>query len=216
MFISLTLLAYQNKPAPINKSPATVTTQTDDLSPKNTRPKTEQMTYESATVYTGSTDYFFKNKTGETVKFRVSNFEENPNLSLPANLLEAEVEEGPPGANPALIGKKMQITYDIDNQLQKIKIVAANQNIKIKMGSSLQEIEALNGNPFMLVGFEVDIAIAGKVMDWKGGKLTNRVVQFEVTKELPTKEYRQIMGDVLISSDHPVMKKADLKVILIK
>ncbi len=213
------ILGCQNKPATTSSTPATSathTTQADDLKPEKTTVKIEEMIYESATVYAGSTDYFFKNNMGEMVKFRVSNMEENPKIKLPVNLLEPNVEEGPPGANPALVGKKMQIIFGTDNQLQEIKLVDEIQNSDIKIGNSLAEVEALNGNSFMLVGFEVDRDIAGKVTDWKGGKLTNHIVQFEVTKDLPIEEYQQIMGDVPISSNHPVMKKAGLKIILIK
>lgn len=191
------------------------TTSTENTKPQKPTVKIEKMTYESATVYAGSTDYFFKNEKGETVKFRVSNLEENPIVSVPANFLEMEVEEGPPGANPDLVGKKVRVTYGADNQIQKVRIDSKSQDVLIKEGSTLADIETLNGKSFMLVGFEVDGYIAGKVADWKGGKLTDRIVQFKVTKELPTEEYQQIMGDDLFPSDHPMMKKAALKVIYV-
>ena len=61
----------------------------------------------------------------------------------------------------------------------------------------------------------VNFPVAGKAVDWKGGKLTGRVVQFGVTEELPTEEYQQIMGGDLFSSENPIMKKAKLKVIFV-
>lgn len=209
------ILSCQNKPGPISSTPTTNVPNTGSVTPEKKAIKIEEMTYESATVYAASTDYFFKNGKGEVVKIRISDLEENPKVSLPTNLLEVNIEEGPPGANPDMVGKKMRVTYGADNQIQKIRIASESQNIKIKMGSSLADIEALNGKPFMLVGFEVDGDIAGKVTDWKGGKLTDRVVQFEVTIKLTIKEYQQIMGDDLFSSDNPVMKKAGLKVIYV-
>ena len=35
-------------------------------------------------------------------------------------------------------------------------------------------------------------------------------MQFEITKELPTKEYLKIMGDSGIRSDNPILEKAGL------
>ena len=127
--------------------------------------KVEEMTYESATVYAAATDYFFKNKTGKTIKIRINNLEGNPKISIPTNFLETGIEEGPPGANPALIGKKVRVTYDANNQIQKIRIDSKSQDILIEKGNSFTEIEVLNGKSFMLVGFEVDGYIAGKVAD---------------------------------------------------
>jgi len=210
-----TMMACQNKPALTSNTPTTDATQTDSATPEKTSVKVEEMIYESATVYAAATDYFFRNKKGESIKIRISDLDENPAVSLPANLLETDVEEGPPGANPDIVGKKMRVTYGADNQIKKIRMASASQDILIKMGTTLGDIQALNGKPFMLVGFEVDGDIAGKAVDWKGGKLTDRIVQFEVTKNLPIKEYQQIMGDDLFSSENPVMKKAGLKVIYV-
>lgn len=204
LFFFFLILSCQNKSG-----------STDKTKPEKPTIIYEEMTYESATVYAAATDYFFKNGKGEMVKVRVNNLEENPKVSVPANFLETGVEEGPPGANPDLVGKKMRVTYGPDSQIQKIRRASKSQDILIEKGNTLAEIEALNGKPFMLVGFEVDGYIAGKVADWKGGKLTDRVVQFEVTEKLPIQEYQQIMGDDLFPSDHLIMKKAALKVIYV-
>ncbi len=175
----------------------------------------EILTYESATVYAAATDYSFKDAKDHFIEIRVNDLDENPVVSLPGNLLESDVAEGPPGANPDLVGKRMRVTYGPDNEVNKIRIDAESQNILLETGASLADIQAINEKPFMLVGFEVDGEIAGKAVDWKGGKLTGRVVQFGVTEELPTEEYQQIMGDDLFSSENPIMKKAKLKVIFV-
>lgn len=80
-------------------------------------------TYVDATVYAGSTDYYFKSRNGEMIKCRVSNYEEDPNLSLPDNLLDPNAAEGPPGGNPTFIGKIFQLTYDVEDKLVQVNYV---------------------------------------------------------------------------------------------
>lgn len=71
-----------------------------------------EATFESATVYTGKTDYAFKNAQGRLIQFSFSNLGENEpwNPTLPDNLLESNVD-GVPGANPELVGKTFLLIY---------------------------------------------------------------------------------------------------------
>lgn len=73
-----------------------------------------EVIYEGAAVYAGRTDYVFKNTTGHTMTIGVSNMPEDAATSpkVPANMLESGDDiEGPPGANPELVGKAFYLVY---------------------------------------------------------------------------------------------------------
>ncbi len=79
-----------------------------------------QLTYESATVYAASTDYYFKNEnTGEIIKLRISNSEE-ATVKIPDNMLQ-ESEDGPPEANKALVGKLFMLS-SIEGVITEIEL----------------------------------------------------------------------------------------------
>ncbi len=75
--------------------------------------------FEDAVVYTGVTQYFFKDsQTGKTFQVNVPSDEAHKS-SVPKNLLEDPNEiEGLPGANPKMIGKKFKITKRKDGSVQ--------------------------------------------------------------------------------------------------
>jgi len=86
----------------------------------------------------------------------------------------------------------------------------------ITIGSSLQDVVAANGSKFDLMGFEWDYG--GTVTDWKGGQFADKdfLLRFALSygnESLPHAEVQAIMGDQVISSDHPVLLKYDVKVI---
>jgi hypothetical protein len=80
-------------------------------------------TYVSATVYTGYTGYFFKDKkTGKEIQ--VQDAHDPEMVKVPNNLLEDSKDlEGLPGANPKLVGKTYIIKY-----LNGDKIVVTKAN----------------------------------------------------------------------------------------
>ncbi|CAG37442.1 hypothetical protein [Desulfotalea psychrophila] len=88
----------------------------------------------------------------------------------------------------------------------------------IAMGSSLQEIEELNGRPFKLAGFGWDYG--GTVLSWKSGLLeqafggtANRVIiRLRATGDRDGEDYRQIMGDGGFSSDNKYMQRLNPQV----
>jgi len=170
--------------------------------------------YESATVYAAATDFYFKDTEGNKIEFRESNLPGEQKVGLPELMLDPNASEGPPGANPQLVGRTFQLIYDKEGQLKTIKLVGEMPAPEIKYGSSLKLVEQANGGPFGLLGFEIDAPLAGKVVDWKGGKLEGEFVQFRPGVNLPTEEYQQILGDDIYSSEHPMMQKAELKVVL--
>jgi len=82
---------------------------------------TKMATYQSATVYAASTDYYFEDKERKIIQFRVSNLPGKNNIDIPANLLESNVSEGPPGANPELVGKAFKLIYNEQDALVRVE-----------------------------------------------------------------------------------------------
>jgi hypothetical protein len=85
----------------------------------------------------------------------------------------------------------------------------------ISLGTSLKELERLNGRPFHLSGFGWDYS--GTVMSWDKGALAAELdgghgrllVRLDTPSvaQVPEAEQSQVMGDRDVSSDHPVMQK---------
>ena len=85
----------------------------------------------------------------------------------------------------------------------------------ISLGTSLQELERLNGRPFVLAGFGWDYA--GVVTDWKGGVLDSTLAGVKLyldpgPAQQPSATYSQVLGDRDYSSDLPAMQQLDPKV----
>ena len=97
----------------------------------------------------------------------------------------------------------------------------------ISLGSTLREIERLNGYPFKLAGFAFDAA--GTIVDCGRGRLTmlgctgadadrGRQPRQLVVRLMPevawvaAPEYRQVIGDRIFSSGHPAMQALDPRV----
>jgi len=84
----------------------------------------------------------------------------------------------------------------------------------ISLGTSLKELELLNGRPFTLAGFGWDYS--GTVLSWENGSLAkdlghsqSRVIirLDSPTPESADKEVEQVLGDRGFPSNHPVMQK---------
>ena len=69
------------------------------------------LTYRSATVYAGSTDYYFANGAGREVRIRMGNLELAGSGFEPLTALD-ETAEGPPSENPAMVGREFNICFD--------------------------------------------------------------------------------------------------------
>ena len=71
----------------------------------------DPMTFRAATVYAGATDYYFSNGAGEESRIRIQS--EEIEASGFSNLTAMdETEEGPPGENPAMVGREFQVCLD--------------------------------------------------------------------------------------------------------
>lgn len=80
---------------------------------------------------------------------------------------------------------------------------ATSQGITI--GSTMEEVEAINGGPFKLYGFGWDYG--GYVNDWKGGQLSNSLSLRFASSEgegMPT----EVVGDMTLSSDDELLRQA--------
>lgn len=90
----------------------------------------------------------------------------------------------------------------------------------ISLGTSLKELERLNGRAFHLSGFGWDYS--GTVLSWDKGSLEKELnggngrlflrLGPPSDTHVPEEEQSQVLGDSDFSSDHPVMQKLNPKV----
>ncbi|GAB4398276.1 MAG: hypothetical protein OHK0053_16540 [Microscillaceae bacterium] len=108
-----------NKPLPDKAGPEPSATLTN---------KEVKVVYAYCTVYAGSTQYFFKTETGDTIQVSVLNeaLEEDgdafPNPKVPNNLVDDSKDlEGVPGENPKMVGKPFLILYNEKDEIVAVK-----------------------------------------------------------------------------------------------
>jgi hypothetical protein len=85
----------------------------------------------------------------------------------------------------------------------------------ISLGTTLQELERLNGKSFILAGFGWDYA--GVVTDWQGGTLDSALAGITLyldpgAAQHQTAAYAQVLGDRDYSSSLPAMQQLNPKV----
>ncbi len=84
----------------------------------------QKVTYISATYYTGRVDFYFKDENGKRIEVGISNFPEDKGAKYPPSLLESGEElEGPPGENPAMVGKQFYLVKNEAGKLIEIRPV---------------------------------------------------------------------------------------------
>lgn len=77
----------------------------------------------------------------------------------------------------------------------------------VTLGTTLEELETLNGRPFEMTGFGWDYG--GFVTDWKDGTLEGLTLRLDAAaSDLPEEESATISGDRTISSDLPALRRA--------
>ena len=123
------------KKSPVETHSTDTTIVTSDLPPSTVsdttipEPATEteilqKVTYVSATYYTGRVDFYFKDEKGKTIEVGISNFPEDKGAKYPPSLLESgEDIEGPPGENPAMVGKQFYLVKDKNGKVIEIRPV---------------------------------------------------------------------------------------------
>jgi hypothetical protein len=85
----------------------------------------------------------------------------------------------------------------------------------VSLGTTLQQLERLNGRPFKLAGFGWDYS--GVVFDWSGGKLDSALSGVKLyldpgPKAYESAPYKQVLGDRDYSSDLPAMQQLSPRV----
>lgn len=88
-------------------------------------------------------------------------------------------------------------------------------NRGISLGTNLQELERLNGRPFLLAGFGWDYA--GVITDWKGGALDSALAGIKLyldpgSAQYESKPYSEVLGDQDYSSSLPPMQQLNPRV----
>jgi hypothetical protein len=88
-------------------------------------------------------------------------------------------------------------------------------NQGISLGTSLEELERLNGRPFTLAGFGWDYA--GVVTDWNGGRLDSALAGVKLyldpgPAQSESSPYSQVLGDRDYSSALPAMQQLNPRV----
>lgn len=116
LFLSLTLISCENA----SSSAKTATDATEEEAAQGSE---IVALYESAAVYAGKTEYRFFTEEGEAILLSEGN-EEEAHIKKSVDLLEADEElEGPPGAEPKLIGKQFTLVKDENDAVVEIKLV---------------------------------------------------------------------------------------------
>ncbi len=82
--------------------------------------------YQSCTVYTGSTQYFFQSEKGDTIAVSVLNKELADDETLIAKVPDELIDnnpnlEGVAGENPKMVGKKFKIVYNPKGEVIEVK-----------------------------------------------------------------------------------------------
>ena len=85
----------------------------------------------------------------------------------------------------------------------------------ISLGTSLQELEHLNGRPFTLAGFGWDYA--GVITDWNGGALDSVLTRVKLyldpgPAQYESAPYSQVLGDRDYSSSMTAMQQLNPRV----
>lgn len=81
----------------------------------------------------------------------------------------------------------------------------------ITIGTSLDQLEVINGRPFKLTGFCWDYE--GRTVSWEKGRLSQQLqLDLRPTKDVSESEFETVLGDRYFSSSFPAMKKLGLVV----
>jgi hypothetical protein len=129
-----------------------------------------------------------------------------------SNSVEAtriEIGEGETAAGAVLypgdsLRRAEVVWQDSVNRRRPARLVIRGDRTKwqlprgITLGTTLQELERLNGRPFVLAGFGWDYA--GVITDWKGGTLDSALAGMKLyldpgAAQYESKPYSEVMGD---------------------
>ncbi|MEM7572007.1 MAG: hypothetical protein AAF433_03860 [Bacteroidota bacterium] len=103
---------------------------------------------------------------------------------------------------------------DISEDLQEINILirqAASPWVSeegIQIGTSLAELVTINGAPISFAGFSWDYG--GFISDWHGGSLHGSAIRLDIGPNGTGDYPLEIMGDVRLRSDNPLLEKVPI------
>ena len=101
---------------------------------------------------------------------------------------------------------ELQVGFTEDGQkIEFVRIVGAAwaTNEGLRVGTTLAELERINGGPFQFSGFGWDY---GGGVTARGRALKGIGITIAYTKNGESKEAQRVMGDRLFSSRHPALK----------
>jgi hypothetical protein len=136
----------------------------------------------------------------------------------PANVTTEQIDgaEGDKVVVTVLFAKikarRIEISWNDNKTRKRINMVTLGRSTRwaaggVQIGSTLAEVEALNGKPFTLAGFDWDYA--GTVTDWQEGKLETLPggcrlgVRFDADRQSPAAARDKVMGDKDFASTDP-------------
>lgn len=107
-----------------NESSREETTLADqEVLPSSDSSTIKLVTYTGAAVYAAVTEYQFEDENGEMLLIRGPVFDEAAKFEIPDNMLDDDPNvEGPPGANPKLVGKTFELHYNAQGELVKMAL----------------------------------------------------------------------------------------------
>ena len=128
LFTLLLLFSCQSDPASQEEN-AGSSDKTETPAPESeaasdpAKQQTMELTYESAAVYAGKTEYAFLDGNGKQQLISVSNEENVSKIKMPDNMLEDDENlEGPPGANPEMVGKSFEFVFDQSGNMIEVRL----------------------------------------------------------------------------------------------
>jgi len=133
--------------------------------------------------------------------------------------LNDEGEESPGVSIHAGTADELQVAFTADaKRIRYVRVIGRNwkTTLGVRLGTTLAELERINGGPFNFNGFGWDLG--GIVLDqprtkFAGGGLR---VGVETTKRLSDGETRAVQGDKAVSSRTPVLRKMGVRVYLLE
>lgn len=110
---------------------------------------------------------------------------------------------------------ELEVAYDPDTNPNRPAFIRVSQeetpwktDAGVTLGITLQELQQLNGKPFLFSGFGWDYG--GRVTDWNGGAFNaNLMISLDNFSENAPED---IFGDREISSDNPMLQRLKIRV----
>ena len=107
---------------------------------------------------------------------------------------------------------ELQVFFSEDSKkIESVRIVGKNWASKdgLRIGTTLAELEKLNGGPFQFSGFGWDY---GGNVTAKGAKLKNFGITIAPDENAPSKDQQKVMGDKQFSSRNAALKNLGVRV----